>query len=269
MLARSVVRRFTSQVNDLILHETRGRVALLTLNRPKSLNALNDELVGQINETLLKIDSDSVHNAIVLTGSLKAFAAGADIKEMKDKEYPWTYESRMLGHWSNINHIRKPIIAAVNGYALGGGFELALMCDIIYAGSKAQFGLPEITLATIPGAGGTQRLIREVGKSKAMEMILTGTFIDANTALSLGLVSRVVEPEKLIDEAVLLGEKISTFSRPVAAMAKDCVNKAYNLSLDQGLEYEKRVFWSTFATQDQKEGMGAFSEKRKPEFKHK
>ena len=152
---------------------------------------------------------------------------------------------------------------------LGGGFELALMCDIIFAGNKAQFGLPEVTIGTIPGAGGTQRLIREVGKSKAMEMILTGTFIDAQTALSLGLVSRVVEPEKLVDEAVALGEKIAGFSRPSIAMAKDCVNKAYTLSLDQGLEYEKRFFWSTFATHDQKEGMGAFSEKRKPDFKHK
>ncbi len=233
------------------------------------MNALNDELVGQINESLKRIDADQVHNAIVITGNAKAFAAGADIKEMKEKLFPWTYENRMLGEWSNISQTRKPIIAAVNGYALGGGFELALMCDIIFAGAKAQFGLPEVTIGTIPGAGGTQRLIREVGKSRAMEMILTGTFIDAQTALSLGLVSRVVEPEKLVDEAVALGEKIAGHSRPSIAMAKDCVNRAYSLSLEQGLDYEKRVFWSTFATQDQKEGMGAFSEKRKPDFQHK
>jgi enoyl-CoA hydratase len=270
MFARNLTRAFCAAKSGerLILQETRGKVALLTLNRPKALNALNDELMKQINETLQKIDSDTTHNAIVLTGSQKAFAAGADIKEMKDTKYPWTFESRMLGTWTNVSHTRKPVIAAVNGYALGGGFELALMCDIIYAGAKAQFGLPEVTIGTIPGAGGTQRLVREIGKSRAMEMILTGNFIDAETALRYGLVSKVCEPEKLVDEALALADKIASHGRPSIAMAKDCVNKAYTLGLDQGLEYEKRVFWSTFATQDQKEGMGAFSEKRKPAFKH-
>lgn len=268
MLSRKLLRSFCSQ-GPLVLQETKGKVALLTLNRPKALNALNDSLIAELNSKLSAIDADQTHHAVVLTGSLKAFAAGADIKEMKDKVFPWTYESRMLGQWGNIAHTRKPVIAAVNGFALGGGFELALMCDIIYAGAKAQFALPEVTLGTIPGAGGTQRLIREIGKSKAMEMILTGNRLDAETALRLGLVAKVVEPEQLVAEALALGDKIATFSRPVIAMAKDCVNKSQQLPLDQGLEYERRIFWSTFATADQKEGMGAFADKRAAQFTHK
>ena len=269
MLARNIFRKFCAS-NSMVLKETRGNVAVLTLNRPKALNALCDQLFSELNATLKEIDADSTHAAIILTGSgKKAFAAGADIKEMKDAVYPKTFTHSLLGHWKEMSSTRKPIIAAVNGYALGGGFELALMCDIIYASDNALFGLPEVTLGTIPGCGGTQRLIREIGKSKAMEMILTGEFIKAQEAMNLGVVSKVVEQDKLLDEAIKTAEKIATFSRPTIAIAKDCVNAAYENHLNQGLEYEKRVFWSTFATEDQKEGMSAFAEKRKAEFKHK
>ena len=267
MFSKRLLKRFSEA---MITTHSRGPVAVVTLNRPKALNALCDQLITELNAALETIDQDTEHGAIVITGSgQKAFAAGADIKEMKDKTFPGTYTKAMLGHWNQLSKINKPIIAAVNGFALGGGLELALMCDIIYASDNAQFGLPEITLGTIPGCGGTQRLIREVGKSKAMEMILTAEFIKAEQALDLGLVSKVVPQAELLDAAVGVGEKISKFSQPVAAMAKDCVNTAYETSLALGLDYEKKVFWSTFATHDRKEGMEAFDEKRKPDFKNK
>lgn len=266
MFTKRILRKFSKSLKT-ITFESRNNVALITLNRPKALNALCDELMTELNAQIREIDQDTQHSAIVITGSgTKAFAAGADIKEMKDKTFPWVYSQEMLGFWEGLSSTHKPIIAAVNGYALGGGFELALMCDIIYASENAVFGLPEVTLGTIPGGGGTQRLIREVGKSKAMEMILTGEFIKAAEAQSLGLVSKVVPFESLVEEAVATGEKIAKFSKPVIAMAKDCVNHGYELGLKYGLEYEKRIFWSTFATRDRKEGMEAFAEKRKAEF---
>jgi len=269
MLARVIKRAFCA-AEPMVLTETKGNVALVTLNRPKSLNALCDQIFAELIATLSDIDADDKHAAIVITGSgSKAFAAGADIKEMQEKQYPWTFTNSMLGEWDLVSGIRKPIIAAVNGYALGGGFELALMCDILYASENAQFGLPEITLGTIPGCGGTQRLIREVGKSKAMEMILTGKFIKAQEAFALGVVSGVFSQETLLEEALKTGEKIATFSRPIVSMSKDAINTAYETPLKQGIQHEKRVFWSTFATADQKEGMSAFTEKRKPVFKHK
>ena len=259
--------RYFSTAEPMVLKQTQGKVAVLTLNRPKALNALCDQLISELNQTIKEIDADDQHSAIVITGSgNKAFAAGADIKEMRDKTFPQTYNTEMLGTWDDISDCHKPIIAAVNGYALGGGFELAMMCDIMYASDNAMFGLPEVTLGTIPGGGGTQRLIREVGKSKAMEMILTGDFVKAELAESLGIVSKVVPQDDLVAEAVLCGEKIARFSRPIIAMAKDCVNQAYDSPLGQGINYEKRIFWSTFATKDRLEGMSAFQEKRKAEF---
>lgn len=201
---------------------------------------------------------------IVLTGSEKAFAAGADIKEMKDKEFPQTYLTDMLSWWEGVAKTRKPLIGAVNGYALGGGCELAMMCDILIAGKNAKFGQPEISLATIPGMGGTQRLTRAIGKSRAMEMVLTGEFMDAEEAASRGLVSRVYPTESLVEEALKMGRKIAGMSRPITMMAKECVNEAFEQSLQQGLKYERRVFHSTFATKDRLEGMTAFAEKRKP-----
>ena len=268
MFARNLFRKFSS-AESLVLRENRGPVALLTLNRPKALNALCDDLISELNTHLQQIDGEEEIGAVVITGSgNKAFAAGADIKEMKDKTFPWTYNNEMLESWADMNKIHKPIIAAVNGYALGGGFELALMCDIIYASDNAEFGLPEITLGTIPGCGGTQRLIRECGKSNAMEMILTGNFISSEEARNCNIVSEVVKQDELVDAAIKTATKIANFSQPVIAMAKDTVNQAYNAHLEQGLQYEKRVFWSTFATQDRKEGMTAFAEKRKPTWKN-
>lgn len=269
MLLRQNLRFFSASTN-LILRESRDKVALLTLNRPKSLNALNDALITELNSHLEEIDRDDIHSAIVLTGSgQKAFAAGADIKEMKEKEYPFTFTHSMLGHWKDISSRRKPIIAAVNGYALGGGFELALLCDIIYASENAQFGLPEIKLGTIPGCGGTQRLIREIGKSKAMEMTLTGKFIKADEAERRGIVSQVLPQAELVEQAVKIGNEIGKYSRPIVSLAKDAINKGYELGLREGLDYEHRVFWSTFATEDQKEGMRAYDEKREAEFKNR
>jgi enoyl-CoA hydratase/carnithine racemase len=199
----------------------------------------------------------------VLTGSEKAFAAGADIKEMKDKQFPQTYQIDMLSWWENIAKTRKPVIGAINGYALGGGCELAMMCDILIAGKNAKFGQPEINLGTIPGMGGSQRLTRAIGKSRAMEMILTGEFMDADEAAARGLVSRVHPTDQLVEEALKMGRKIAAQSKPIAIMAKEVVKEAFETSLEQGLKYERRVFHSTFATNDRKEGMTAFAEKRK------
>ncbi|KAJ2724180.1 putative enoyl-CoA hydratase, mitochondrial [Coemansia sp. Benny D115] len=254
----------------MIKAETQGRVAVITLNRPKALNALCSELFYEINDALSRFDNDAGVGAVVLTGSERAFAAGADIKEMKDTEFIENYKSNFLGHWAEqISKMRKPILAAVNGYALGGGCELAMMCDIIYAGEKAVFGQPEINLGTIPGAGGTQRLTRAVGKSKAMEMILTGTInLNAQEAKTYGLVSEVFPPEKLLEETIKTAAKIASKGAVSVQMAKEAVNQAYELNLSSGLHFERRLFQATFATKDQKEGMSAFAEKRQPKFVH-
>lgn len=254
---------------SLILIETRGRVGLLTLNRPKALNALNDALMDELGAALLAFDADENIGCIVITGSEKAFAAGADIGAMKDWSYMDVYKSEYITrNWETLRKIRKPVIAAVAGYALGGGCELAMMCDIIIAADTAKFGQPEIKIGAIPGAGGTQRLPRAVGKSKAMDMVLTGRMMDAAEAERASLVSRVVGADKLIDEAVEVATVISAMSLPLAIMAKEAVNRAFESSLNEGVHFERRLFHSCFATQDQKEGMAAFVAKRKPDFKH-
>jgi len=258
----------TPQGYQHIISETRGAVGLVTLNRPKALNALCTPLIEELNDAFQKFDDDSEIGAIVLTGSAKAFAAGADIKEMSTKSFMDAYKSNMFDSWDRTTLTNKPVIAAVNGYALGGGCELAMMCDFIIAGDKAQFGQPEITLGTIPGVGGTQRLTRAVGKAKAMDLVLTGRFIDAEEALSSGLVSRVVPADDLLDESIAAAAKIASFSQPIVKMAKQCVNAAFETTLAEGVKLERRAFHSTFATDDQKEGMAAFVEKRKPDFTH-
>jgi enoyl-CoA hydratase len=242
-------------------------VGLITLNRPKQLNALCDGLINELNEQVELLDKDPAVGAIVITGSEKAFAAGADIKEMAPKSYMDAYKSDMLAHWHQLTKVHKPVIAAVNGFALGGGCELAMMCDIILAGDKAQFGQPEIMLGTIPGCGGTQRLTRAIGKSKAMEWILTGARFSAEEAERAGLVSRVYPAAELVGKAVAMAEQIASFSKPIVALAKESVNAAYETTLEQGVRFERRLFHSTFATKDQKEGMAAFVEKRKAGFK--
>lgn len=241
-------------------------IGLITLNRPKALNALCDGLMKEVSETMDDLEADDRIGAIIITGSEKAFAAGADIKEMKDQNFSHVFQSNFLSHWDRVAHARKPVIAAVSGYALGGGCELAMMCDIIYASETAKFGQPEIMLGTIPGAGGTQRLTRIVGKSKAMEMVLTGMQITAQEAEKLGLVSKVVPPNQLLSEAIKLGEKIASLSKLSVAMAKEAICHAYETTLQEGLKVEKKIFHSTFATDDRKEGMTAFVEKRAPKF---
>merc|ERR1712112_269518 len=243
---------------------TDGRVGLVTLNRPKALNALCAGLMDELIKALNEMDNDPKIGAMVVTGSEKAFAAGADIKEMQNRDFQSNYKENFLEWWSNITLVRKPIIAAVNGYALGGGCEVAMMCDIIYAGDKAKFGQPEITIGTIPGAGGTQRLTRAIGKSRAMEMNLTGTPITAQEASEYGLVSRIYPAESLVEEAVKTADKIASHSKIIVQICKESTNAAYELSLKEGMRFEKRMFQSTFATNDRKEGMTAFVEKRKP-----
>jgi len=257
-----------SSYNNIIVEKKEGGVGFVQLNRPKALNALCDALYKELNEALHKLDQDPEVGCIVLTGSEKAFAAGADIKEMKDKEFPETYMIDMLGHWDTVARTRKPIIGAVNGYALGGGCELAMMCDILLAGKNAKFGQPEINLGTIPGMGGSQRLTKAIGKSRAMEMVLTGEMMDAEEAAAKGLVSRVYPTENLVEEALKMARKIAGQSRPISIMAKECVNQAFESSLHDGLLYERRVFHATFATKDRKEGMTAFAEKRKANWTH-
>ncbi|XP_033921425.1 enoyl-CoA hydratase, mitochondrial [Melopsittacus undulatus] len=244
----------------------RQSVGLIRLNRPQALNALCEGLMEELGRALRTLQDDPQVGAIVITGSEKAFAAGADIKEMQNKTFQECYSGSFLVSWDKVSTIRKPIIAAVNGYALGGGCELAMMCDIIYAGEKAQFGQPEILLGTIPGAGGTQRLTRAVGKSLAMEMVLTGDRISAQEAKEAGLVSKIFPVDKLVDAAVACAEKIANNSKLVAAMAKESVNSAFETTLAEGMRTEKRLFYSTFATADRKEGMAAFVEKRKANF---
>ena len=253
-----------------IIAEKKGRVGLITLNRPKALNALSDALIGELGQALDAFEADDGVGAIVLTGSEKAFAAGADILEMKDRSYIDVYSSDFITRgWERVAHCRKPVIAAVAGYALGGGCEIAMMCDFILAAENAKFGQPEITIGTLPGAGGTQRLARFVGKSKAMEMCLTGRMMDAAEAERAGLVSRVLPTENLLDEALKVAERIAGLSQPIVMMAKEAVNRAYETTLAEGIRFERRLFHSTFATEDQKEGMTAFSEKRKPDFKNR
>lgn len=254
---------------ETILVETRGKVGLITLNRPKALNALNSTVQEEVVAALQTFDADDAVGAIVLTGSEKAFAAGADIKEMHEKSYADMYLSDFFSGWDALLRIRKPIIAAVSGYALGGGCELAMMCDFIIAGDNAKFGQPEITLGVMPGMGGSQRLTRFVGKSKAMDMCLTGRMMDAAEAERSGLVSRVVPAAELLDEAVKAAEKIASFSLPSVLMNKEAVNRAYETTLTEGLRFERRVFHSLFAFDDQKEGMAAFSEKRPPAFRNR
>jgi enoyl-CoA hydratase len=251
---------------EVTLVETRGRVGLITLNRPQSLNALNAQIVGEINRALDGFEADPNVGCVVLTGSEKAFAAGADIKEMADKSYPQAYLDDFITAWDRVAARRKPLIAAVNGFALGGGCELAMMCDIVLAGDTAKFGQPEIKLGVMPGAGGTQRLTRIVGKAKAMEMCLTGRMMDAAEAERSGLVSRVVPAAELLPEAIRTAETIAGMSLPIAMMTKESVNRAYETTLAEGIRFERRVFHAMFATADQKEGMAAFVEKRPPAF---
>ena len=251
---------------ETILVETRGKVGLITLNRPQALNALNSTVLGEVVAAAQAFEADDGIGAIVLTGSEKAFAAGADIKEMHSKSYIEMYMADFFAGWDALTRIRKPIVAAVSGYALGGGCELAMMCDFIIAGDNAKFGQPEITLGVMPGMGGSQRLTRFVGKSKAMDMCLTGRMMDAAEAERSGLVSRVVPAAELLDEAVKAAAKIASFSLPAVMMTKEAVNRSYETTLAEGLRFERRVFHSMFALDDQKEGMAAFSEKRKADF---
>ncbi|MGE5336587.1 MAG: enoyl-CoA hydratase [Gemmatimonadota bacterium] len=253
-----------------ILVERRDRVGLVTLNRPKALNALNDALMNELGTALLAFDADDSIGVMVVTGSPKAFAAGADIGAMREWSYMDVFRSDYISrNWETIRRVRKPVIAAVAGYALGGGCELAMMCDIIIAAESARFGQPEIKLGIIPGAGGTQRLPRAVGKAKAMDLTLTARLMDAAEAERAGLVSRVVPDDKLLDEAIAAAAAIAQFSLPAVMMAKECINRAYEAPLTEGLLFERRLFHSLFATEDQKEGMTAFVEKRAPNFRHR
>ena len=255
---------------EMILTETQGKVAVIRLNRPQALNALCDQLMTELGDALRGYDKDPAIAAIVITGSERAFAAGADIKEMKDRAYPAVYFNDFIGErWETVLEIQKPVIAAVAGFALGGGCELAMMCDLIIAADTAKFGQPEINLGILPGAGGSQRLTRAVGKSKAMEMILTGRMMDAVEAERASLVARVVPAAELVAEAVKIGEKIGALSGPSVAMAKEAVNAAFESGLREGVRTERRLFLSLFATEDQKEGMSAFAEKRKPAFRNR
>ena len=252
-----------------ILVETRGNLGLITLNRPQALNALNEALIAELNDALAGFESNPEIGCTVITGSEKAFAAGADVKEMAGKGYVESYLGKFLDGWTRISEARKPIIAAVSGFCLGGGLELAMMCDFIVASETARFALPEITLGIMPGAGGTQRLPRFIGKAKAMDLILTGRMMDAAEAERCGLVARIVAPEKLLDEALAAAAKIASYSRPIVMMAKETVNRAQETSLAEGTRFERRLFLSMFATEDQKEGMKAFIEKRKPDFRNR
>jgi len=242
----------------------------VTLNRPQALNALNAALISDLAAAIDEFEVDDAIGAIVLTGTDKAFAAGADIKEMVGKTYPQVYLDDFITQgWERVAHCRKPVVAAVAGFALGGGCEIAMMCDIIIAADTARFGQPEITLGTIPGAGGTQRLTRSIGKAKAMDLCLTGRTMDAEEAERAGLVSRIVPAADLLVEAVKVAQRISEMSRPIAMMVKEAINRAYETMLAEGVRFERRVFHATFATEDRKEGMAAFIEKRKPAFRNR
>jgi enoyl-CoA hydratase len=253
---------------ETILVETRRRIGLVTLNRPDALNALNSKLMTEVAQALDAFEASSSIGCTVITGSERAFAAGADIKEMQSKTYMQAYKEDFIGTWDRVARCRKPVIAAVAGFALGGGCELAMMCDIIIAAETAKFGQPEIKLGVLPGAGGTQRWIRCVGKAKAMEMCLTGRMMDAAEAERSGLVSRVVPVDKLLEDAIKTAETIASMSSPAVMMTKESINRAYETTLAEGIRFERRVFHATFAMEDQKEGMAAFIEKRKANFKH-
>jgi enoyl-CoA hydratase len=255
---------------EAIVAEQKGRVGLITLNRPKQLNALNPRLMQELGAALQGFDADDGVGAILLAGNEKAFAAGADIGVMKDYDFVHAFKTDYITRdWEHIRSVRKPVIAAVAGYALGGGCELAMMCDIVIAADSAKFGQPEINLGTFPGAGGTQRLPRAVGKAKAMDLILTARMMDAEEAERAGLVSRVVPAAKLMEEAMAVAEKIASYSLPAAMMAKEAVNRAYETMLAEGIRFERRMFHASFALEDRKEGMEAFVQKRKPKFRHR
>lgn len=255
--------------HEHIVVETEERVGIITLDRPDALNALNGELMAEVRAALARFEGDSKIGCVVLTGGPKVFAAGADIKAMAPKTWPGTYEEAFLADWQEIAAFRKPLIAAVSGYALGGGCELAMMCDIIIAGDTAKFGQPEIQLGTMPGAGGTQRLTRAIGKSKAMYLCLTGKRLTAEEAERAGLVAKVVPSDELMDTAKETARTIAAYSLPVTMMIKDAIQQADEADLTAGIRYERGLFHATFGTEDQKEGMSAFTEKRKPQFKHR
>jgi enoyl-CoA hydratase len=254
---------------ETIVVETKGRVGIITLNRPKALNALNSQVLKELNAVLDGWETDENIGCVLLTGSEKAFAAGADIKEMEPLQYPGTYVDDFITPWDRLGRFRKPLVAAVAGYALGGGCEVAMMCDIVLAADNAQFGQPEIKLGVIPGAGGTQRLTRIIGKAKAMELVLTGRMMGAEEAERSGLVARVVPLADLQKEAMKVAETIAGLSLPAVMIAKESVNRAYETTLSEGIRFERRVFQSLFGTNDQKEGMSAFVAKRQPGFKHR
>ena len=258
----------SSSAQVLVERQPEQRTALVRLNRPKALNALCDDLMRELADAAKKLDDDPDVGAIVLAGSERAFAAGADIKEMRPRGWVDSYTGNALGHWTRLSQVQTPILAAVNGFALGGGCELAMMCDVVYAGDKAKFGQPEITLGTIPGCGGTQRLTRAVGKSKAMELILTGEQISADDALRLGLVARVFPAADLEREVLKIAAKIASFSKPAVQMAKEAVNVSLESSLAEGLRFERRLFHASFGTADRAEGMAAFTEKRPARWRH-
>ena len=253
---------------ETIIVENRDRVGVIKLNRPNALNALNGQLIAELTQALDAFEEDADIGCIVITGNDKAFAAGADIKEMQAKSYMQAYKEDFISKWDRVGRCRKPVVAAVAGFALGGGCELAMMCDIIIAADTAKFGQPEIKLGVMPGSGGTQRLIRQVGKSKAMEMCLTGRMMDAVEAERANLVSRVVPAEALLNEALKTAQSIAAMSLPIAMMTKESINRAYETPLAEGIRFERRVFHSQFAVADQKEGMAAFAEKRAPVFKN-
>ena len=249
--------------------EQKGRVGVITLNRPKQLNALSPDLMAELGKALHALDADPGIGALLITGNEKAFAAGADITAMKEFTYMHAYMTDYITGWEHFKSVRKPVIAAVSGYALGGGCELAMQCDIVIAAENARFGQPEINLGIMPGYGGTQRLPRYTSKAKAMDLCLTARMMDAQEAERAGLVSRIVPLEKLMDEALAIAEKIAAYSAPVVMMIKESINRAYETSLAEGTLFERRVFQSQFSLEDQKEGMAAFVEKRKPTFKHR
>lgn len=252
-----------------IISESRQPVGLITLNRPEALNALSTPLMQELSKAVEEFEADSAIHVIVITGSDKAFAAGADIKEMQSKSYMDVYKEDFITRdWERVSRCRKPTIAAVAGFALGGGCELAMMCDILIAAENAKFGQPEIKLGILPGSGGTQRLPRAVGKAKAMDLVLTGRLMDAEEAERAGLVSRIVPSRKLLEEALRVAAEIAAFSVPSVMMAKESVGRAYETTLSEGIRFERRLFHSVFATDDQKEGMSAFAEKREPAFMH-
>ena len=251
-----------------IIVESHDRVGIIRLNRPEALNALNAELIEEMRQALDSFEADDAIGCIVITGNDKAFAAGADIKQMQAKSYLQAYKEDFIARWDRVAAVRKPVVAAVAGFALGGGCELAMMCDIVIAADTAKFGQPEIKLGVMPGSGGTQRLIRQIGKSKAMELCLTGRMMDAVEAERANLVSRVVPAAALMEEALKTARSIAAMSLPAAMMTKETINRAYETSLAEGIRFERRVFHAMFATADQKEGMAAFIEKRKPDFKH-